>query len=161
FHQISDQKNEDEIWKELASRGGAVRLGERNESVDDLKKFVGNLVRVVSEYNRTTWPIFGGNSARNGKAEGDTAFMEARWRQPLTTFQAATERIQQTTDDLLDKQLPLLSSFFAVTASITKDGQPIPAVIYRGYDGIHAFNLKTGKRLWMARSDLSLDGSFR
>ncbi len=163
FHQIADQKAEDEVWKELNTRGGAVKLGDRNHSVEELQKFVGGLVRVISEFNRTTWPIFGGNSSRNGKAEGDTAFMEAKWRHPLSTNETTRQRLKQATEYLLDKQIPLLPSFHPITATVTslKDGQKIPIVIYRAYDGLHAYHLKTGQRLWEVASPLSMDGMFR
>jgi len=161
FHQIGDEKAENDVWKELATRGGSVSLGGRNHSLEELQKFVGGLVRVVGELNRTTWPIFGGNTSRNAKAEGDTAFMDAKWRQPLSAFDATKDRLKQATDQLTDKQIPMLSSFYPITATLTKDGEKIPAVVYRDYEGLHAYHLKTGKRLWKAPSPLALDGLLR
>jgi outer membrane protein assembly factor BamB len=161
FHQVGDQKNEDEAWKELSTRGGAVRLGSKNQSVEELQKFVGSLVRTINEYNRLTWPIFGGNSSRNGKAEGDTAFMEARWRAALASFEATKEKVKSASDYLVEKQQPLLSSFYPITATATKDGQRIPLVIFRSYSGLSAYNVKTGQRIWDARSWWSLDSLYR
>lgn len=161
FHQVADQKNEDEIWKELATRGGAVRLGARNERIADLQKFVNGLVRTVTEFNRNTWPLFGGSLARNGKAEGDTAFMDAIWRQPLTNFDSAKEKVQAASTYILEKQQPLLASFYPITGTAIRDGTKTPVVIYRSYEGLHAHNVKTGQRLWVARSWWSLDSMFR
>jgi outer membrane protein assembly factor BamB len=53
--------------------------------------------------------------------------------------------------------VPVLGSFFPITATVVKQDRPENLIIFRNYSGVEARSLKTGKMAWRSPSSWSLE----
>jgi outer membrane protein assembly factor BamB len=161
FHQSADTENENRAWRELSTRTKEVRLGNTVKSVEELKAYVRGRSPSATEANRSDWPVVFGNSNRNGRGEGDTACMEARFTDK-TVKQAEVEGLlKKAAQKLQQSGQPVISAFSPVAATITsKTGQRLTVVVYRTTWGVYALDTRSGKQIWYNGSQWSLDPMF-
>jgi hypothetical protein len=157
FHQAGDKGNEDRAWKELHTRGGQIALGNERKSVSELQEYVAALERGSAQLSQNDWPLAYGNPSRNARGEGDTPFMEPRWRKETVRTSTTRSWLEAAAKFVNERRLPLLPAAVPITATVTRDGQRKPLVIYRSHWGIHAVNAKTGRLEWETASNWSLD----
>jgi outer membrane protein assembly factor BamB len=165
FHQAGDADAEAEAWKHLQDQTSEIRLADRSVSLGELKDYVNGLVRVEADRNIHDHPLYRGNLQRNGQGFGGTAFLVPRWSAPLLVnygdpsengYNSAQRYIQQAREQLEGLNQPILSTFFPITVTVSKNEQKDPLVIYRSYWGIHAVHIKTGKVAWYSPNRWSL-----
>jgi outer membrane protein assembly factor BamB/tetratricopeptide (TPR) repeat protein len=158
FHQAGDSVNEDKTWTDLNRRTREIKVGGELRSVADLRTYVSALTKGENTQNLANWPMFGGNLARNGRGEGDTAFMEPKWPK-IATVEPATirDRLAQAERRMMDTNQPVLPAFFPVTAIANTKTGPVPIVVCRTHYGLYAFDVRTGERKWRTPSDGSIE----
>ncbi len=103
------------------------------------------------------WPLYRGTPSRNGRAEGEMPFLEARWRQATVEQQTTKTWIDRATTHVVQRQFPLTPNAFPIAVTITWKDKKLPLVIYRSHSGTHAIHGKTGELVWKAPSAWSLD----
>jgi outer membrane protein assembly factor BamB len=162
FHLGQDiTSKEDQVWKELLTRGASVQLGETNWNVRDLQNYVASLTRKSDDNQRYTNPFFGGAPNRNAKADGGPPFMEASWRQSTSRTEDSSAYLKQAATLLANRNPAMLPAFFPVSATVTIKEQKVSVLIWRSFWGLHAHDMKTGRRLWEASSAWSIDRMVR
>lgn len=154
FRRTGDRGKEENAWNLLTERNGdRVKLGDRTISVNDLRDDVEqNFKALVAATNLYDWSMYGGNPTRSSTANGGTPFLEKRWYLPILS-----ERNEQTRKLILERAVrtmetrnqPVLPTFFPIAAG--------GRLIYRSFWGVHAVDLRTGKLLWEAPGELTLD----
>lgn len=155
FRRTGDRAKEENAWKLLSDKtGDRVKLGGRMLSVDDLRDDVEKNFAILSATaSLYDWSMYRGNPTRSALANGGTPFLEKRWYLP-------TIRENQTRTLILDKVVrsldtrgqAALPTFFPIAA----DGK----LVYRSFWGVHAVDLRTGKLVWEAPGELTLDRIF-
>jgi outer membrane protein assembly factor BamB/tetratricopeptide (TPR) repeat protein len=163
-----DKENKEKVWKQLQTKApDGLTIGGQTVALDDAAKY---LDRIRGGVNTSVydWPMVGGNPSRSGQGQGDTPFMQSRWRYSLFSGENSPVRKWIVGDDstvikrLSDKGEAVIPAFAPVTATVVgADGKPQTLVVYRDYDGVTAVDLKTGKRRWIARSHWSMEDMLR
>lgn len=156
FHQAGDKGNEEHVWKMLQSRVREVSIGTEKKPVAELRDYVAKLVRVNAERNINDWAFVGGKENRAGQGIGGPAFMEHRWKTPTVRTDETRGWLRQAESQMAGRQ-PVLSSFFPVTATVSRHEKKLPLIVFRSYWGIHAIDMKTGKLEWETPSSWSVD----
>ncbi|MFO0879083.1 MAG: PQQ-binding-like beta-propeller repeat protein [Gemmataceae bacterium] len=157
FHQAGDRPARDEVFKELDRRGIEVKLREQPRSVAELQESINRLATSVSLQSASDSPIYRGRPSRTAMLPAGTPFLEPVWKFSMVKSEAAMEQVKRAETALQARNLPTLTSFFPVTATMTRGEQKIPLLIYRSFWGIHVVNMQTGKLVWDSKSDWSLD----
>jgi outer membrane protein assembly factor BamB len=158
FHQAGDTGLENQVWKELNSRGGQIAIGQQRLEVGQLQEYVASLDLGRGDRGQYDWGMPGGNPSRNGKGEGDTPFMEYKWPPiQLATMEQTKAWLAQAAAFQNQRKIPILPAAMPITATISKDNKKIPLVIFRSHSGVHAINVKTGERFWQSGSGWSID----
>ena len=157
FHHAGDVRAENIVARELKQRDVEIRLRDEPKTVAELLAGINKMVVSVSLQSASDSPIYRGRPSRNAMLPGGNAFLEATWKQPMARTDATKGQLKTAETAMLSRNLPILSTFFPVTATVTKGEKKIPLLIYRSYWGIHAANMKTGKLEWDSPSDWSID----
>ncbi len=158
FHQSGDKANETQAWRLLNARTRELKFGEDTKSISDLQEYVAQLRRAHADRSVNDWSMFGGNESRSAQGMGGTAFMEARWKQPMYRTLETKAFLDQSENFLLrQRNYPLLSAFSPVTATLTRDEKKLPLLLYRSHWGLHAVNMASGRLEWETPSSWSVD----
>src|SRR5262249_45119080 len=121
-----------------------------NDLRDDVEKNVETLVAATNLYD---WSMYRGNPTRSALANGGTPFLEKRWYLPvIRENQTKTLVLERGVRTLEQRNQPVLPTFFPIAA----DGK----LVYRSFWGVHAVDLRTGKLVWEAPGELTLDRIF-
>jgi outer membrane protein assembly factor BamB/tetratricopeptide (TPR) repeat protein len=161
FHQAGDEQAKQTAFKELEKRGVEIRLRDESKSVAELQEVINRTVAHVSQQSASDSPIYRGRPNRNAMLPSGTPFLEAAWRQRMFTAPKTTDRLKTAETAMLSRNLPILSTFFPVTATVTKRDKKSTLLIYRSFKGIVAVDMKTGKQAWDSTSDWGLDTVLR
>jgi outer membrane protein assembly factor BamB/tetratricopeptide (TPR) repeat protein len=152
FRRTGDRAKEENAWNQLTEKhGDRIKLGNRtlavNDLRDDVEKNFKTLVAAASLYD---WSMYGGNPTRSSTANGGTPFLEKRWYLPVIREDATKKLIlERTVRTMETRNQPVLPTFFPIAA----DGK----LVYRSFWGVHAVDLRTGKLMWEAPGELTLD----
>lgn len=163
FHRVGDQANTEKCWSLLSARTGrdGLRLGDQLVRLDDLRTELTKVAPVA--VNPFDWAMFRGDASRTNRGQGDAPFLEAVWRwptiaeQPPSSFEPenypevrkwVTEVLHDAVHKVEQRQQPVLPALFPIAAA--------GRLVYRGFEGIHARNLKTGALEWFSPSAGSL-----
>jgi outer membrane protein assembly factor BamB/tetratricopeptide (TPR) repeat protein len=160
FHQIGDKANETRAWRELNTRTRELKIGNDMKPIAELQEYVNAVAKGAPVQNLATWQMFGGNLQRNGRGEGDTAYMERAWAmQTVEGQQSLRDRLKVATDQLDASGQAILPGFHPITAIVTRpaDGKQIPIVVYRSHWGLHAYDMANKKVAWKTPMDSSLE----
>jgi outer membrane protein assembly factor BamB/tetratricopeptide (TPR) repeat protein len=157
FHLAGDEAAKKIAFKDLERRGIEIRLRDDSKSIADLQDSINRMVANVSMQSASDSPMYRGRPGRNAMLPGGAAFLEAVWRQKMYRSDATSSQLKTAETALETRNLPILSTFFPVTATVTKGEKKTPLLIYRSYWGIHAIDMKTGTLAWDSPSDWSLD----
>jgi outer membrane protein assembly factor BamB/tetratricopeptide (TPR) repeat protein len=159
FHHQGDEVKayKDQVFKELEARGIEIKFRAEPRTVAELQDTINKMVTRVSLQSASDSPIFRGRPNRNATLPGGPPFMEPVWKQKSVRTDATTQQLRTAETALQTRNLPILSTFFPVTATVTKGEKKIPLLIYRSYWGVHAVNMKSGKLEWDSPSDWSID----
>jgi outer membrane protein assembly factor BamB len=157
FHHAGEAAGKAQVFKELEARGHELRLREEPRTVAELQETINKMAAIVSLQSASDSPIFRGRPNRNAMLPGGPPFMEPAWKQKMVRTEATSGQLQNAERSLAARNLPLLSTFFPVTATVTKGEKKTPLLVYRSYWGIHAVNMKSGKLEWDSPSDWSID----
>ncbi|MCI0459424.1 MAG: PQQ-like beta-propeller repeat protein [Gemmataceae bacterium] len=128
-----------QLWTHLGTRvPTGVRLDDRLVSLSELEKELTRFQASAAEA-----------SGRSEQGLGSAPLLEARWTQSTAHeadtrqwVQSAVQRTEDRSELVLPASVPVLAG---------------DKVIYRSYRGIQAVDRQTGKRVWEAASDWSLD----
>jgi outer membrane protein assembly factor BamB/tetratricopeptide (TPR) repeat protein len=164
FRGTGDQPKADAIWKQLTKKNPkGLTIGDQEVSLDRLQKEMDQFRVASSTANTFDWPTYGGGPNRSAQGNGGAPFLEVKWTQDMHWWGQGNHSLdsQRLVTDVLksfeDRQLPILPAFYPIAATIQKDGQALPLVIYRSFYGIHAVNALNGKLHWETPSQLSID----
>jgi outer membrane protein assembly factor BamB len=164
FHNLGSDADalraKETAFRELDRRDAHIKLRDEVRSAADLKEAVNRVAVRASQQSASDSPIYRGRPNRNAVLPGGTPFLEAAWKFPMARHQSTKQKLQAAVTFLESRTLPVLSSFFPVTATVTKNDRPTPLLIYRDYSGVHAANMKTGKLEWDSLSEWGLDRVF-
>ncbi len=166
-----DKENKDKVWKQLQAKApDGLTIGGQTVALDDAAKYL-DRIRGGVNISVSDWTMVGGNPSRSGQGVGDTPFMQRRWVYSLFASDNSSEQVKKwvLTDpnsvihSLERKGEAVIPAFAPVTATVNdpKTGNPETLILYRDYEGVAAVNLKTGKRLWIARSPWSMEGMLK
>ena len=149
FHQIGDNVNETRAWRELNLRTRELKVGNDVRSVTELQDYVAALGKGGLTQNLAHWPLFGGSLQRNGRGEGDTAYMERAWAMSTVKGQQSIrDRLAAAVQQMEVSKQAVLPGFHPVTAVVTKLDKRIPIVVYRSHWGLHAYDMANKKIHW-------------
>jgi outer membrane protein assembly factor BamB len=158
YQHARDRKKEEQVWNDLKEKvGGNLQVGGKTVALDDLREDLGKN-KTLADFTIYDWAMYRGDATRDAQSNGGTPFLEKRWsKSPFTSLSEFTREehplSQQRVHDAVKVQEgrghPILPAFFPIAA----DGK----LIYRGYWGIHAVNIKTGLPVWEAPSEWSLE----
>lgn len=157
FHHASDKQAKEVVFKELERRGIEIKLREEPRSIAELQTSINRMMASVSLQSASDSPIYRGRPNRSAMLPGGTPFLEPAWKQPMVFSNPAREQIRRGETAMQSRNLPLLTSFVPVTATLTRGDKKIPLLIYRSYKGIHVVEMKTGKEVAACQSEWGLD----
>lgn len=158
FHNAGDTRGLDQVFAELQRRGITLRLRDEERTVAELREAINRLPASIWLQNASDSPIYRSRPGRNAMLSGGTPFLDALWRsRPLASSEQTRAQIKQAETALGLRNLPVLTSFVPVTATLRRGEKTLPLIIYRSFWGLHALDVKTGKIAWDSRSDWSLD----
>ncbi len=157
FHQAGDDQAKQMAFKELEKRGVEVRLREEPRTVAEVQEAINRMVARASQQSASDSPIYRGRPGRNAMLPAGTPFLESAWKQKMVASPKTADKLKTAETAMLSRNLPILSTFFPVTATVTKGVKKTPVLIYRDYKGITAVNMRDGKPEWRQTSDWSLD----
>jgi outer membrane protein assembly factor BamB/tetratricopeptide (TPR) repeat protein len=148
LHLSGNTTQADQTWKRLAAQAPkGVLVGSTVVGLDALRR-EGQRVAFAGG-QRVDWPLLRGDAQRTGQGQGGMALLQARWRANLAGSVGSQAWLE--TD----------GPFFEGTAAGSLPAfHPLAIgdrVVCRGHDGVHAFDVATGRSLWKAASPLSLD----
>ncbi len=105
------------------------------------------------------WPVYRGTPGRNGIVRGgDLPHLEARWRKLLAEQSTTRKWIDEISRFIQEKKAPFLPAAFPITTTITtRDGRPVPLLIYRSHWGLYVYDLRSSSMRWRAPSAWSMD----
>jgi outer membrane protein assembly factor BamB len=155
------QKDGKKYWEALRSRAKEVTLGKLTHSVEEWEAYAnslnGGLIADASDS-----PMFRGTSARTNLLIGGPAFLDPAWKSTLVHRDKGgfvRNKLQTAERMLKTSGRPVLSSFFPVTATVTKkDGTTLALIVCRGHRGVMAVDLlRDGKVVWECPSSGSLE----
>jgi len=159
-----DQENKEKVWKRLTVKAPkGLRIDGRDRSLKDLEEDLREPAK-AKPTNVQDWLLVGGTPSRDGQGDGGAAFLQPLWRTSL--FSGDTSPIKMWIDGnessavrrLEGKGEAVIPPFAPVTATVTTaDGKQKTLVVYRGYEGVAAIELKRGKREWISYSPWSLE----
>jgi outer membrane protein assembly factor BamB len=146
FRRVGDAPSKalaDETWKRLADKAGSdgLRIGDETVSLDQFQK---ELDRAAA--SETTgpydWPMFRGNASRSARGRGSAPFLESRWQHSTVddSLHSETRHWIEQAQRQHNQAEPLLPAFFPIAAG--------GKLIYRGFDKLHAVDVKTGELVW-------------
>ena len=125
-----------------------------------MQEYVNSVAKGTAVQNLANWQMFGGNPQRNGRGDGDTAYMQREWAVPtVESQQVLRDRLKIATDQLDASGQAILPGFHPITAVVTapKDGRQVPIVVFRTYLGLTAYNMADRKIFWKTPMDASLE----
>src|SRR5437016_3629444 len=163
FRGTGDQAKADTVWKQITKKNPkGLTIGDQEVSLDRLQKEMDQFRVAAFTANTFDWPTYGGGPNRSAQGNGGAPFLEVKWMQDMHSFASgskpnAQEWVSQALLSLEARQLPILPAFYPIAATIQKDGQALPLVIYRSFYGIHAVNALNGELHWETPSQLSID----
>jgi outer membrane protein assembly factor BamB/tetratricopeptide (TPR) repeat protein len=161
FHLAGDRDGEKLAWERLKSQNRDITLGKETRSVADLEDYVASLKNSTTTQDASDCQVYRGTLSRSNQLAGGPAFLEERWKQPMIhadNTKTTTQRITQAEQILhRDQNQAVLPAFFPVTATVLKDGQRLPLLLYKSFWGIHAVNMRNGKLEWDAPSTWSIE----
>jgi outer membrane protein assembly factor BamB/tetratricopeptide (TPR) repeat protein len=157
FHHAGDKAARDLVFKELERRGAEIKLGAEPRTVAALQETINHMVARVSLQSASDSPIYRGRPNRTAMLPGGTPFLEPAWKQKLIHSEATSQQVKRAETALETRNLPLLTAFSPVTATMAHGDKKVPLLIYRTYGGIQAVEMRTGKLEWAQPSDWSLD----
>ncbi len=160
FHQIGDKVNETRAWRELNARSRELKIGNEFRSIVELQEYVNAQEKGGTVQNLGNWSLFGGNLARTGRGEGDTAYMVRMWGiSTVDGNQSIRDRLKVIVDQMDVKKEAVLSGFHPITAVVNrpKDGRRTPIVVYRSHWGLHAYDMTDKKVFWKTSMNWSLE----
>src|SRR5262249_48386462 len=103
-----------------------------------------------------------GNPSRSAQArQGGAAFMVPEWKMNTWRVSETKDLLNEAAANLQRLNQPLLPAAQPITATITKDGQQLPLVLFRSTYGVHAVDMRTGKLMWDQPSVCGLDRMLR
>jgi outer membrane protein assembly factor BamB/tetratricopeptide (TPR) repeat protein len=163
FHLAGDEPGKTLVFKELEKRK-ILKFREDELAATDFKAEVDKLVVRASVTSASDSTLYRSRPNRNARLAGGVPFMEPAWRRALAVEDkkagvantVALTHLRQAEMALQSRNAPLLTSFFPVTATVTRNNKQLSLLIYRSYWGIHAVDMKTGNDAWKSASDWSL-----
>jgi outer membrane protein assembly factor BamB len=152
FRAAGDKAREQDAWNALGKQldRGGLKIGGRAYTLDQLREQLPRWSALPSLAGES--PLYRGNAARSGRAGGDTPYLEAKRRIPLTELEAGRAWLKQAADKAPANAVPLPGA-----APIAFGDK----LVYRSHAGVHAYDVRAGKELWHAPSPLALDAVLR
>src|SRR5205823_156810 len=95
------------------------------------------------------WPLFRGSAARTAQAQRGAFLLEPAWCQETSSEDFAREWVLRAVRRQETLSAPVLPALFPIAVG--------ERVLYRSQRGIEAVDLRTGKPVWDAPSELALD----
>lgn len=136
---LASRARREEAWKKLAERmgDGGMRIGSKTYDAGKLRGILDNW----PEGSPDNYPLYRGDLARSARARGDFFLLEPQRRIATAEGEARQSLTQASRRTVLPAATP-----------IALGGK----LIYRGSDGLHALDARTGRKLWRRPSSLSL-----
>jgi outer membrane protein assembly factor BamB/tetratricopeptide (TPR) repeat protein len=140
FQQSSDRANAELAWKRLGLRLGnnGLRLGDRTLALEPLRREIDKLP--TSGTGGRDWAVFRGDARRSVQGQGGAPYLEPRWQIGTLEHPDVRRWIDLAVRCQEESLQPALPAFFPIVAG--------GKVVFRGHDGIHAVDLKTGQPAW-------------
>jgi outer membrane protein assembly factor BamB/tetratricopeptide (TPR) repeat protein len=161
FTAAGDKANAKRAWDKLKEQGREVVLGKESRTVGELQEYVNQVARSSYANDAREARLFRGTPNRANQLVGGPAFLEARWKQPMTYADIKDNPVGQVLDrakkNLKRVHQPLLPAYFPVTATVARGEQRRPLLLFKNYWGIQAVDMKTGKLAWNSPSNWSLE----
>jgi tetratricopeptide (TPR) repeat protein len=164
FRGTGDQAKADSTWKQLTKKNPrGLTIGDQEVSLDRVQKELDQFRVASMTANTFDWPTYGGAPNRTAQGNGGAPFLEVKWTQDMHWFGPGnnSKKAQEWVDEAIrranERQIPVLPAFYPIAATIQKDGQALPLVVFRSYYGTHAVNVLNGKLYWDQSSKPSID----
>ncbi len=152
FHRAGDTTGAAAAWKRLAARSprGLVLDG-RVRSPAELKSEVTRPPRAGGEPPPAhEWLAFRGNVARAARAPGIVGSLESRWQQPTTEHRHTRAWVEEALERVASNPSEVVVP--GAVPLVTGD-----RVVFRTRRGVTALDRRTGRLLWEARLNGSLE----
>ena len=157
FHAANDAVRENRAVQVLARRVGPAGLpiGGQALTLDDLRKEIARWPATAAA--SSDWPLFRGDPGRTGRADGDLPLLETpnRANRPVYEEVVREEVARLLAPQAAPGQPPppavgqALPGFFPLAVG--------DKIVYRGPDGLHALDAKSGREIWHSASPMCLD----
>jgi outer membrane protein assembly factor BamB len=159
FWFVGDHAKSDRLWKQLTGVVGkdGLKAGARRVALTELRALIDDL---------PDWPIFGGNASRSGRGSGGAPFLEKIFMQlTIERIEPSGRSVVEAVTSLERRKEAVLPAFYPVLATPTVAVKRAPVrtslAYYRSYRAIQALDLTSGKLVWEAESEWSLDRMYR
>ncbi|HEV3236960.1 MAG TPA: PQQ-binding-like beta-propeller repeat protein [Gemmataceae bacterium] len=166
FHRAGDKDKENQIWKQLEARApDGVKLGGQSVALAEMKSLVEQMKDPIMVAGASDWVNFGGDATHSALGKGSTPFTDSGMRKWPMARESTTKNVLYgntgTIRMLEGMQQAVLPSYFPIAVNLHKDSGDVPVMVYRTFWGVTARDIKSGKLLWEAPSEWSLDSMFK
>ncbi len=152
---------EAQVWDVVEARKTkTIKVSGEERPVAELREYVTKLpVDYSPTSTRRDHLYFGETPSRTGQGLGGPAYLEKLWAQDLNVYTEGRDIIiKRVLEQIKTKNQPLITPYQPVAVIGTVKGEKVPLVIYRGYAGLQAANMKRGGKVeWDSPSPLSID----
>jgi outer membrane protein assembly factor BamB len=152
FHRAGEPSNADRAWSALSARApDGIRLGGRVVGLRELRGQVEQTARDTGGVGE--WAVFRGNPSRSAEGGGGPPLPESCWQAVAAEDPEAKALLDRLLQDPPRAMRPVLPGSHPIAVRV-EEGRGL--LVYRGFGGVRAVHLATGREAWQSPSPLSL-----
>jgi outer membrane protein assembly factor BamB len=145
-----DQATAAVAWKRLsAAASEGLTLGDRQVSLDDLKKLLDRPADKTAAPAAAEWPIFGGAVSRNGLATPPQLTLKRQWNRATAEEPGSRQTLENAVRNQQARNQPVLPGAFPIAVA--------GKVMFRNQRGIQCVDPASGEVAWEASLNGGLD----
>ncbi len=138
-----------------------LRFGNKTVTVEELQQYVKAHGRSKTDLVNYDTSMVNYNPSRSGQGRGGPVFFESNWTRSLVQTSEVGKWLKQVETTMKDRGQPLIPAMQPITATVMHNDEKKSVVVFRSHWGIHAYDMKAGKRLWETPSTWSMDRMVR
>ena len=151
FQRAGDKNNAERAWTRLsdaASRDGGLRIGDQLVNLDQARAEMDRSVFVPVTTNVSDWPLLRGSPSRSAQGNGNAPYLD----DAKVTIELATGDTQDALKNAVETQLnlrkPVIPGSTPLAMTVQVEGSPKSIILFRSYDALCAYDVRTGERFW-------------
>jgi outer membrane protein assembly factor BamB len=149
-NRAGDQVTVGIAWKRLAAKApDGLTLGDRQASLDDLKKVLDRPAAAREARGAAEWPVFGGDFSRNGRARLLHLTLERKWSMGTVEEASSKQTLESAVRNQQARNQPVLPGSFPIAVA--------GKVMFRNQRGIQCVNATSGEVIWESTLNGGLD----